>query len=212
MFQPDLLIARAIVLLVAMSVHEFAHTYVANMMGDSTAREQGRMTLDPRANIYWPGFIIGVLIGFAVLGSAPVNRFRMRNPRWGMFWAVLAGPVANLVTAIFFAIPLRFNLIPYEILTAGVEGIIPSLWMILSQMVILNIVLFVFNLLPLAPLDGWTIMLSALPAEMAIWWQRHRQTSTRIFYGLILLSFVNIPILSLIIDPPVMVIYHLLLG
>ncbi|MGB4676857.1 MAG: site-2 protease family protein [Aggregatilineales bacterium] len=183
--------SRAIVLLVAMAVHEFAHAYIAYRMGDPTAKEQGRMTLDPRANIYWPGFIIGVFIGFAVLGSAPVNPYRMRDSRWGMFWAVLAGPVSNLLLAILFALPVRLGLVPFDPFGTIAGGLLPSLGGLFFEMIWLNILLFVFNLLPLAPLDGWTVMLSALPAGPAIWWERHRQTTTYVLFGLIALSFLS---------------------
>src|SRR5690606_26611012 len=97
-----------------MAVHEFAHAYIAYRMGDPTAKEQGRMTLDPRANIYWLGFIIGVFIGFAVPVSAPVTPYRMRDSRWGMFWAVLAGPVSNLLLAILFDLAVRLGLVPFD--------------------------------------------------------------------------------------------------
>jgi Zn-dependent protease len=189
---PAVLITNVIVLLVAMSVHEFAHAYVAYLNGDTTAKDAGRMTLDPRANIYWPGFIIGVLIGFAILGSAPVNPYRMRNPRWGMFAAVLAGPVSNLLVAVVFAIPLRLGLFTSGAAIGGLSGtVISFLGFLLQRMVLLNVLLFVFNLLPLFPLDGWTVAYAALPPRAAVWWQRQQQTSMYILYGLIALSFVG---------------------
>ena len=187
---PATLISRAIVLLVAMAVHEFAHAYVAYRMGDPTAKEQGRMTLDPRANIYWPGFIVGVLIGFAILGSAPVNPYRMRNRRWGMFAAVVAGPVSNLLIAILAAIPLRLGLFDPSFNNTILGGMLPSVGMLLTDMMWLNILLFVFNLLPLFPLDGWTAVLSALPPGPAVWWERRRMESQYALFGLIALSFI----------------------
>lgn len=221
---PAILITRAIVLLVAVVVHEFAHAYVAYLMGDSTAKEQGRMTLDPRANIYPLGFLIGVLVGFAILGSAPVNSYRMRNPRWGTFLAVLAGPVSNLLIALIFALPFRFNLIPPAWYGIGDSFILPGPLTLLTQMIFLNVLLFVFNLLPLAPLDGWTVVLAALPRDAAIWWQRHAQQSTYVLFGLIILSFLApqlaavipalgyIDLLNLLIGEPSRFILRLLLG
>src|SRR5262245_58627049 len=93
------IIVRIISFLIAMTVHEFAHAYVAYRMGDTTARDMGRMTLDPFVNINSMGFITAILIGFGVLGSAPVNERRMRNPRLGILLAVAAGPVSNLLLA-----------------------------------------------------------------------------------------------------------------
>jgi Zn-dependent protease len=189
---PAVLITNAIVLLVAMSVHEFAHAYMAYLNGDTTAKDAGRMTLDPRANINLPGFIIGVLIGFAILGSAPVNPYRMRNPRWGMFAAVLAGPVSNLLVAALFAIPFQLGLVaPQTAVGSGINAMVPTLNFLLTQMVFLNVLLFVFNLLPLFPLDGWTVVYAALPPGMATWWQRQQQISMYILYGLIALSFIG---------------------
>ena len=222
---PAVLITNIIVLLVAMSVHEFAHAYVAYLNGDTTAKDAGRMTLDPRANIYLPGFIIGVLIGFAILGSAPVNPYRMRNPRWGMFAAVLAGPVSNLLVAILFAVPFQLGLVfPQTAVGGGINALIPSLSFIMTRMVLLNVLLFVFNLLPLFPLDGWTVVYSALPPGAATWWQRHQQTSMYILYGLIALSFIGpslariSPVLATLnplnwlIAAPTMQILRILLG
>lgn len=188
---PAILVSRAIVLLVAMAVHEYAHARTAYAMGDPTAKQQGRMTLDPRANIYWPGFIIGIFIGFAILGSAPVNPYRMRNRRWGMFWAVLAGPVSNLLVAALFALPIRFGLLPFDPngITAG--GLLPTPGRLFFDMVWLNVLLFVFNLLPVYPLDGWTVALSVLPPGPAIWWEQHRQESMYVLFGLIALSFLG---------------------
>jgi Zn-dependent protease len=223
-FSPDVLISRAIVLLVAMTVHEFAHAYVAYLMGDSTAKEQGRMSLDPMANMYWPGFIIGVLIGFGVLGAAPVNPYRMRNRRWGMFLAVLAGPVSNLLLAALFALPIRFGLVSMSPSVSVLNGVLPTVNQILLDMVWLNILLFVFNVLPVYPLDGWTIMLSALPPGPALWWERHRQESSYVLFGLIALSFIApslaaispvlryANVLSLVIGTPSRAIMQFLIG
>lgn len=190
------IITRIIIFLVAMSVHEFAHAYVANLMGDSTAKDQGRMTLDPRANILPMWFLISVLTGFGILGAAPVNSYRMRNPRLGMFLAVLAGPVSNLLLAVVFAIP--FRLFPGLAMTARtslcligpVSGcVLHTPAQIMFQMIWLNIVMFVFNLLPFSPLDGWTVVLSALPPRQAVWWERNRQNSMFVLLALVMLSF-----------------------
>jgi Zn-dependent protease len=187
---PATLISRAIIFLVAMDVHEFAHAYVAYLVGDSTAKEQGRMTLNPLVNIYWPGYITAVLLGYGFLGSAPVNPYRMCNRQLGMFLAVGAGPIANLIVAALFAIPFRFGLILPD-LYGSMAGVFPTLERLLTDLVRLNVVLCVFNLLPLFPLDGWTVVLAALPAEWAIWWQRNQQITMYILYGLLALVFIG---------------------
>jgi Zn-dependent protease len=217
------LVSRFFVLLVAMSVHEFAHAYVAYLNGDDTAKSQGRMTLDPRANIYWPGFIIGVVVGFAILGSAPVNPFRMRNRRLGMFMAVLAGPVSNLIVAALVSLPFLFGLM-YPTMSASIGGVLPTLPRLLTDMAYLNVVLFLFNILPLFPLDGWTATLSALPPGPAIWWERQKMNSQYVLFALIALSFLGpslaaiypplgyADVLGLIIGGPTIAILRFLMG
>jgi Zn-dependent protease len=201
---PQDLLFRAIALLIAMTVHEFAHVYVAYRMGDNTGASQGRLTLNPLVHINPIGFIMGVLIGFGVLGSAPVNPYRMRNPRWGYLAAVAAGPISNLVLGVVFAIPLRF-------LVNDPSSILFELFF---NIVWLNVVLALFNVIPLFPLDGWSIMYTLLPPDLADWWQRNQQTSYYLFFGLILLSFVvpQLNILGMLILQPSLAIIRILLG
>src|SRR5690606_14594265 len=200
-----------------MTVHEFAHCYVADRMGDPTPRSLGRLTLNPLVHINWVGFLMFVLIGFGILGSAPIAPWRMRNPRWGALAAVAAGPFSNLLLAIIFAIPLRLLFEPREIFMAVQTGGLPSLpVLIMLQIVVFNILLFVFNLLPLYPIDGWRIVLALLPPDLADWWNRNQQTSQLIFFGLILISIFplrGIPnILGLLIFGPTQAIRQALLG
>ncbi len=202
---PEDLLIRAIVLLIAMTVHEFAHVYVAYRMGDMTGANMGKLTLNPMQHINPLGFIMGVLIGFGILGSAPINPARMRNPRWGYLAAVAAGPISNLLLAVIFAIPFHF--VP----GLAAKGFIGQLFI---QLVFLNIVLGLFNIIPLAPLDGWSIMYSVLPPEQATWWERNRTNSQYVFMGLLLLSFIGgqFNILSLLIGQPSTSLFLFLVG
>jgi Zn-dependent protease len=212
---PELLIANLIAVLLGMTIHEFAHCYVADLMGDPTPRSLGRLTLNPFVHIHWIGFLMFAILGFGILGSAPISPWRMRNPRWGSLAAVAAGPLSNLLLAFVAAIVFR---LVFSSATIGFQrGGLSSLpIIILYQLVSINVLLFVFNLIPLFPLDGWRIVLSLLPPDLADWWQRNQQTSQYIFFGLILLSFVplrGIPnILGILVGGPTTSIVRLLLG
>lgn len=176
--------------LIGMTVHEFAHNYIAHLMGDPTPREQGRLTLNPSVHIYMPGFIMFLLIGFGPLGMAPINPYRMRNPRWGNLAAVAAGPISNLLLAIVFAIIMHVTGLAVPRFSANIQI---GLWIILRTIVFFNLLLFVFNLLPFFPLDGWHIVYSLLPPDMADWWSRNRQMTSYAFFACLLLSFVSLP-------------------
>lgn len=198
---PQDIIIRLIVLLIAMTVHEFAHAYVAYLMGDPTAKNQGRLTLNPMVHIDWFGFLMFVIVGFGVLGSAPVNPYRMRNPRWGYLAAVAAGPFSNLLLAGVFAII-------YHILQPVFGSF---LWSLMFGFVYWNVLLFLFNLIPLGPLDGWSIVYTLLPPDLAVWWERNRQNTYYILLGLILASFVGLNILGPLISEPAFAIIRFLL-
>jgi Zn-dependent protease len=200
-----------------MTVHEFAHNYIAYRMGDPTPAREGRLTLNPMVHINPMGFLMGVLIGFGFLGSAPISPYRMRNPRWGFMWAVAAGPISNLLLAVVIALLLRLFLNPFQLVMAvsgGSSGIGDTLILIAFQVIFLNVLLALFNVIPLFPLDGWHIALALLPPDLASWWQRNQQTSYYIFWGLILLSFVTpqFNILGIIIFQPTLSIIRFLMG
>jgi Zn-dependent protease len=204
------IIAAILAALVGMTVHEFAHNYVGYKMGDPTPRDLGKLTLNPLVHINPLGFLMFVLIGFGTLGQAPISPYRMKadNRRWRWLAAVAAGPVSNLLLAIVFGI--LYQLLPDSVLRMGMLNTA------LVYMVYFNVLLFLFNLIPLFPLDGWQVVLSLLPPDAARWWQQNQQTSYYIFFGLILLSFiggrVGIPnILGIIIGEPASAILSILL-
>jgi Zn-dependent protease len=213
-------VAILVAVLLGMTVHEFAHNYIGYRMGDPVPAREGRLTLDPRVHINWFGFLMFVLIGFGILGQAPISASRMRNPRWGYLAAVAAGPFSNLLVAVLFAIPLRLlNLSPFvlgQVVFGGAtSNPMESLALLFGQIVFWNVLLFVFNLLPFFPIDGWHIVLALLPPDLAYTWQRHAQTTQFILFGLILLSFARIPglnVLSTLIFQPAYSIVRFLFG
>jgi Zn-dependent protease len=195
--------------LVGMTVHEWAHNYVGHLMGDPNPKRLGKLTLNPMAHIYWPGFIMFVLIGFGILGTAPIAAHRMRNPRTGYLYAVAAGPVSNLALAVIVALVYR--------LLGGESGFGSTSFLALTQLflfyvVFFNLVLFIFNFLPFFPLDGWHIVLALLPAREAIWWERNAQMSQFVFFAAILIGFATpLDPLGLVVGQPVGWLMNLLL-
>lgn len=209
-FQPSFLLGALLGVLIGMTVHEFAHNYVAHLMGDPYPKRSGRLTLNPAVHIYWPGFIMFLLLGFGILGTAPISAQRMRNPRWGYLAAVAAGPFSNLLVAIVFGILFR---IFFGMGSSGSFFIIEVLYYI----IIFNVLLFIFNLLPMFPIDGWHIVLSLLPPEQAYWWKNNAMYTQYIFLALLLMSFILPPgsplnILSLILTQPMFTIVGIITG
>jgi Zn-dependent protease len=206
---PDEIISVLIALTVGMTVHEFAHSYVAHLMGDPTPQRLGRLTLNPLVHINWFGWLMFVLVGFGILGSAPIQPHLMRNPRWGFFASILAGPVSNLFIAIVAGI--IFRLLTPMMLAGTLPDIIQT---ILYFMVFYNVLLFMFNLLPFFPIDGWHIVYALLPPEQARVWgsAQWRQYSQFALFGLILLSFTGINLLGRLISGPSSAITFTLLG
>lgn len=211
---PELIIANLLVLLVAMTIHEWAHNFVAWKMGDPEPKYQGRLTLNPFVHINWIGWLMFALIGFGILGSAPISPYRMpyQNRRWRWLAAVAAGPVSNLILGVIFAVVLRLVL---NTSFASSDTFFSNLIItILNQGVIFNLILFFFNLIPLFPLDGWQIVLALLPPDLAHTWQKYQQVSYYAFFGLILLSFIRLPgipnLLNLLVYQPTIALAQLL--
>jgi Zn-dependent protease len=180
-------IVLAVMLLVAFPVHEFAHALAATRLGDSTPRLMGRLTLDPRAHFDPAGAIIlavSMIAGFGIgwAKPTPYNPMNLQGGRWGEAIIAVAGPISNLVIAIAAAIPLRY------INATGMD--VPFLAGILQLLVVINLLLMVFNLIPIPPLDGSKVLYAFLDPRTG--WQVR---ATLEQYGLlILLAAMFIPI------------------
>lgn len=157
---PQTLIVKAVLILVmlgiAFPIHEFAHALAAYRLGDGTAKLMGRLTLDPRAHFDQTGGIllaISVLLtnfGFGWAKPTPYNPMNLQGGRWGEAIVGVAGPISNLILAIAGAIPLRY------ILATGMDAGLLTLFLYLF--VNINLVLMVFNLIPIPPLDGSKVL------------------------------------------------------
>jgi Zn-dependent protease len=196
--------------LLAITVHEFTHGYIAYKFGDPTAKLAGRLTFNPISHLDAIGTIILVvtqMIGWAK--PVPVDPRYFKNPRTDMLWVSLGGPAANLVTATVLAVIMHVLVF----LTGGqVSGqistvILVPLYMILLFAVRINIVLAIFNLIPVPPLDGSKILSGLLPRKQAYEFEKLEPYG---FIILIILIFTNA--VNYIIWPPIRIIEALLLS
>ena len=197
----------ATMLLVGFPVHEALHAWTAMKLGDNTARWMGRVTLDPRAHFDQMGaLILGVTAVFSAVGPGgilfgwakptPVNPTNLRNGRQGHALVAFAGPASNIVVAVLVAIPfrvLRANLEWWNAAIANPLGelFLNALWLLLS----LNILLFIFNLLPIPPLDGWSVLKGIVPSSAARQMTeleiRYANLLPMVFFGFVIIIFIT---------------------
>lgn len=182
-------------LLVAVILHEIAHGYVAELLGDPTARRENRINLNPIVHIdlfftiILPIMLIlsntGVVFGGAK--PVPVNPSYFKNPRRGMLWVALAGPVSNVIIAIISYLLLIIFGSFILLLPASLAKLI-TIWLISS--IFINIVLAIFNLIPIPPLDGGRIVVGLLPEKLAYQYSRLEPFG---FFILVAVLYAEIP-------------------
>ena len=168
--------------LLAVTFHELAHGWVAYKLGDPTAKDAGRLTLNPIKHLDLLGtivFFVTRMIGWAK--PVPVNPYNFKNPRTDMAWVAVAGPAMNILLAIGFTILLKLLLsIPLPRSSSLVSVLMP-LALMFKVGIIINVGLAIFNIIPIPPLDGSKILEGLLPMEAAIKYARLER------YGVILL-------------------------
>jgi len=190
-----LLAAFGTSMLLGLAFHEFCHALVADRLGDGTPRRAGRLTLDPRAHLDPVGSLLILFAGFGWAKPTPVNPRLTSNPRLSMVLVAAAGPLSNLLIAALAGLPIKLGLIDLS----------SAVGLFFGTVVLLNILLAVFNLLPLAPLDGFRVLVGLLPPQLG------RELSKLEPWGIgILMLLVFLPYLSngrfspiaTLMDPP----------
>lgn len=182
-----------ITLIIAITVHEFAHSFTADQLGDPTPRASGRLTLNPLAHLDPIGSLMLILAGFGWGKPVPIDSLNFQNPKRDQLLVSLSGPTSNLILAVLTAILSR------------AIGLSPFLLTFIS----INIAIAIFNLLPIPPLDGSHILFGLLPEDQSIAWQQALGSYGPIL--LIILFILPVPggnLLSSIISP----IINLILG
>ncbi|MFA6005860.1 MAG: site-2 protease family protein [Patescibacteria group bacterium] len=174
---PLMFFIALIVLVCSIGVHEFAHALVADKLGDPTPRAKGRLTLNPLAHVDMVGMMFILFWGFGWGKPVPYDPFNLRKPSRDAALIALAGPVASLLFALLGAILLR--MIPNAFIQT-----------VAAYVILLNVTLGIFNLVPLSPLDGFQVVAGILPAEKRAEWLSLSR------YGILVLLLFLLPIVN----------------
>jgi Zn-dependent protease len=196
---PRVLLLRILAILVAVTVHEYAHAWVADRQGDPTPRSRGRLSLNPLVHLDVVGSLLLLVAGFGWAKPVEVNPLHFANPRQGMMRVAAAGPLANVTVAFALGYFLRLGLV--EAAAWPVQLALATIY--------INIVLAVFNLLPVPPLDGSRVLTGLLPPAQALAYERLAP------YGpLLLLVLILMPggLIGSVLGPPVSWLVALVLG
>lgn len=153
--QPSLFVVWLLAIVYGITVHEFAHVLAARLQGDDTGERLGRLTLNPLAHLDGFGLVMLLVAGFGWGKPAPYNPYNLKNQKWGEVIVAMAGPLSNLISLVIFGLVAKL-LLP----SLGVENLLIQF---LTFLVMINIVLLAFNLIPIPPLDGSKVLFAVLP-------------------------------------------------
>lgn len=175
-------------LLAALVCHEVAHGYVAYLLGDPTAKSQGRLTLNPLKHLDPLGTLAFFFVQFGWAKPVPVDARYFKNPRQGMLLTAIAGPGTNMLLAALFATCIHVIASIEFMEGSTTESILVPLYLICNAGVFVNLILCVFNLLPIPPLDGSNVLAYFLPPRMAMSYMRLGNYGFILLIGLILMG------------------------
>ena len=204
----QLTVLVAVAVVAAITVHEFNHAFVAHRLGDATAHHQGRCTLNPLRHLDPAGTLMMFIAGFGWGKPVPVNPNRVAHGVKGTSLVAAAGPFSNLIMAFLLGIPVQLGILESRVpglgqatyvMTGGPLSMVAD---IVGMVIIINLLLAVFNFIPLAPLDGSRVLEAFIPESSLDSYSRFQQYGPVILVGMIMLDYaLNLGILWSVIGP-----------
>ena len=188
------LCATLMIIFLVLPFHEWAHAWVASLLGDTNIKYRGRLSLNPMSHIDYMGALCLLLFGFGWAKPVPVDPSRFKNPKWGMALVSLAGPLANIVAGIaggFIFYGLLY-LVPDKMFITSSVGAYVMLF--LQYYIAINCSLAVFNLLPIPPLDGSKILFAFLPDRIVYKIYEKEQIISVVLMALLFMGVLSIPL------------------
>lgn len=183
-----LFLARLFVVFCTLPVHEYAHAFVADKLGDKTARISGRLTLNPMAHIDILGAIMILFVGFGYAKPVPVNPRNFKNPKKGMALTALSGPFSNILMAVVFM------LLSNVLSLFGSSLFVQAFYVFFSFAASINIGLAVFNLIPIPPLDGSRVLELLIPDKYYYKFAQYERYIVIVIFGLIVFGVLDAPL------------------